>query len=127
MKKRKCFNAMTKFYICDKKPGACSGWDKGWKNVCRNELCFHTSNKAHRKYRFGKMLKTPFGDKFQVKGYCDTLHVGPCVYCYEDIYCLSHFCIKRAIVKHANNKKVEHDCFNASGQSGDKEEQQPHC
>lgn len=31
-------------YVCDKKPGACRGYDK---EHCRNTVCFSTSNAAH--------------------------------------------------------------------------------
>lgn len=37
-------------YICDKQPGACSGWKCGWKK-CENKMCFHTSNIEHAKYK----------------------------------------------------------------------------
>ena len=42
-------------YIYDKKPGACSGWEKDnegkcWQK-CENEFCLHTSNIEHAKYR----------------------------------------------------------------------------
>lgn len=37
-------------YICDKQPGACRGWNKGWKK-CENEMCMHTSNIEHAKYK----------------------------------------------------------------------------
>lgn len=40
----------TYLYICDKQPGACGGWKKGWKK-CENEMCFHTSNIEHAKYK----------------------------------------------------------------------------
>lgn len=40
------------FFICDKKPGACPGWDK-WEGcpVCMNDFCHHTSNPDHAKYK----------------------------------------------------------------------------
>lgn len=40
------------FFICDRKPGACSGWDK-WKGcpVCMNDMCNHTSDPDHAKYK----------------------------------------------------------------------------
>ena len=38
------------FFICDKKPGACRGWSKGWSE-CTNEFCRHTSNPDHAKYK----------------------------------------------------------------------------
>lgn len=40
------------FFICDKKPGACRGWDK-WEGcpVCMNDMCHHTSNPDHAKYK----------------------------------------------------------------------------
>lgn len=38
------------FFICDKKPGACRGWSKGW-SMCMNEMCEHTSNPDHAKYK----------------------------------------------------------------------------
>ena len=38
------------FFICDKKPGACRGWSKGW-SVCMNVMCHHTSNPDHAKYK----------------------------------------------------------------------------
>ena len=37
-------------YICDKQPGACDGWECGWKK-CENEMCFHTSIIEHAKYK----------------------------------------------------------------------------
>ena len=38
------------FFICDRKPGACRGWDK-WKDcpTCINDFCHHTSNPDHAK------------------------------------------------------------------------------
>lgn len=34
-------------YVCDQKPGACSGFEKEhWKH-CQNPFCFSTSNVAH--------------------------------------------------------------------------------
>lgn len=40
------------FFICDKKPGACCGWDSryGWC-ACMNDMCHHTSNPDHAKYK----------------------------------------------------------------------------
>ena len=38
------------FYICDRKQGACSGWKKGWAK-CENEMCMHTSDIKHAKYK----------------------------------------------------------------------------
>lgn len=51
----------TYLYICDKKPGACTGWKKdkdgiAWQK-CENELCFHTSNIEHAKYKRDPMQK----------------------------------------------------------------------
>ena len=43
-------------YICDKKPGACAGWEKGWKQ-CENKMCFHTSNIEHARYKHEPMKK----------------------------------------------------------------------
>ena len=45
----------TYLYICDKKPGACTGWEKdkdgnAWQK-CENEFCFHTSKVEHAKYK----------------------------------------------------------------------------
>ena len=39
------------FFICDKMPGACRSRDsKGWC-ACMNDLCHHTSNPDHAKYK----------------------------------------------------------------------------
>ena len=40
------------YFICDRKPGACRGWDSkyGWC-ACMNEMCDHTSNPDHAKYK----------------------------------------------------------------------------
>lgn len=40
------------FFICDKKPGACRGSEK-WEGcpTCMNDLCNHTSNPDHAKYK----------------------------------------------------------------------------
>ena len=38
------------FFICDKKPGACRGWSKGW-SACMNEMCNYTSNPDHAMYK----------------------------------------------------------------------------
>ena len=39
-------------YICDKQPNACGrhGWREGWTK-CENEMCMHTSNIEHAKYK----------------------------------------------------------------------------
>lgn len=39
---------MKYFYLCDKKPGACSGWEKGWTK-CENLACSHTTDRSHAK------------------------------------------------------------------------------
>ena len=42
-----------KFYLCDKKYGACSSWKRlGWTK-CMNEYCEHTTNAIHAKIRTG--------------------------------------------------------------------------
>lgn len=34
------------FFICDRKPGWCNGW-----SGCQNELCHHTSDPDHARYK----------------------------------------------------------------------------
>ena len=38
------------FFLCDKLPGACNGWRKGWLS-CMNDLCRHTSDPHHARYK----------------------------------------------------------------------------
>lgn len=41
-----------RFYLCDKKPGACKGWENGWTK-CPDDFCEHTSNAAHARIKTG--------------------------------------------------------------------------
>ena len=49
-------------YLCDMKPGACRGWEKGWTQ-CMNEMCEHTTNASHARIKTGHhfILKTRQG------------------------------------------------------------------
>ena len=38
------------FFICDRKPGACRGWSKGWPE-CTNKFCRHTSDPDHAMFK----------------------------------------------------------------------------
>lgn len=85
-----------KLYICDKKPGACKGWGEGWE-TCQNEMCFHTSNRKHRKYRYGRTLyyKVPGSAcKFQVKRVCRNVFASNCPFRFENIWCINNYCVK---------------------------------
>ena len=41
-----------RFYLCDKKPGACKSNIEG----CPNDMCFHTTNKKHALNKNGKFI-----------------------------------------------------------------------
>lgn len=51
-------------YICDEKPGACDGWNRGdWKR-CQNNFCFHTSKESHALNKDGrKFVNIACGEK----------------------------------------------------------------
>lgn len=48
-------NEPERLYLCDKKPGACRGWDKGWTR-CMNEMCDHTTNANHARVKNGHLF-----------------------------------------------------------------------
>lgn len=39
-----------RLYLCDKKKGACCGWEKGWTR-CMHEMCEHTTNENHARVK----------------------------------------------------------------------------
>lgn len=84
-----------KLYICDKKPGACSGWEKGWTK-CENEMCFHTSNRKHRKYKGGRFIKLNGSTaKWQIMRRCNRINVfNKCEYEFDVKGCLCDECKK---------------------------------
>lgn len=92
-----------KFYICDKKPGACIGWEKGWTK-CENEMCFHTSNRKHRKYKGGMFIKISGSSaRWQVMNKCCYISVfNKCKDAFDLTYCLREECKK--IPARDNNK-----------------------
>lgn len=84
-----------KLYICDKKPGACRGWQGGWKQ-CENDMCFHTSNRKHRKYKGGRFIKIKrSAARWQVMDKCCHISIfNTCKKAFELHYCLFEECVK---------------------------------
>ena len=103
-----------KLYICDKKPGACRGWEGGWKQ-CENDMCFHTSNRKHRKYKGGRYVTLKGSNaRWQIMNRCCHIRIfSPCKESFEVIYCLRKECKKSP---EKDNDK--HDLqLNASGRT----------
>lgn len=86
------------FYLCDKQPGACRGWERGMWQHCENYMCFHTSNPDHAKYK-----REPVTKFAKFRGGCFFEYIQPCdldikcAFKLEDIetgakLCMTHEC-----------------------------------
>lgn len=76
-------------YICDKKPGACNGWAKGWEQ-CENEMCFHTTKSAHAKNQCCIMAYAGGSKYFEYETKCK--YAATCLAGFDE-FCFVDSCI----------------------------------